>query len=122
MQGRPAHVVLDVGVGAGLQQSLSGVRAGVARRQVQGSFARAVCLVVEVCTLVDEVIYDVGRGVLLFLAVARLQSSPAAGRDHQRSESICGGDRRGQEREAVKRRRRGLLHGQQYTELGKHWG
>lgn len=57
---RATHVVLDIGVCTGLQKALSGVRASVAGSQVEGSFARAVCLVVEVSTLVDEVCDDLG--------------------------------------------------------------
>lgn len=70
MQRRPAHVVLDVGVGAGLQQAFGSVRTSVARSQVKRGFASAVSLVVKVGALVDEVVDHVGGGILLFLAVA----------------------------------------------------
>lgn len=85
---RATHVVLDISVGAGLQEAFSGIRASIAGSQVEGSFARAVCLVMEVGTLVDKVGYDLRRGVFLLLAVASLQASAAAGRDHQGGETI----------------------------------
>ena len=70
VQRRPAHIVLDVGVGAGLQEALRGVGPSVAGGQVKSGLPRAVGLVVEVSALVDEVVDHVGGGVLLFLAVA----------------------------------------------------
>ncbi len=88
MQRRPAHVVLDVGVSAGLQQAFGSVRASVAGGQVKSGFTCTVSLVVKVSALVDEVVDHVGRGILLFLAVARFQTSPAAGCNHQRCESV----------------------------------
>jgi len=97
---RAAHVVLDVGVGAGLQQALGGVGAGVAGGQVQRRLAGAVRLVVQVGALVDEVGDDLGRRVLhLLLAVARLQAAAAAGGDHQRGEAILVEKERQRERE-----------------------
>lgn len=65
------HVVLYVGVRAGLQQALGRVGARVAGGQVQGGLAGAVRLVVQAGALVDEVRDDRGR-VLLLLAVASL--------------------------------------------------
>lgn len=55
VKGSAAHVVLNVGVGAGLQKALGSIGAGVAGSQVESSLACAVSLVVEVGTLVYKI-------------------------------------------------------------------
>lgn len=91
MQWRAPHVVLDIGVCTGLQEPLGSIGTGVAGGQVQGGLSSAVCLVVQVGSLVDEVGDHAGRGLLVLLAVGRLQAPAAAGRDHQRGEAVCMG-------------------------------
>lgn len=88
MKRSAAHVVLHVGVGAGLQEAFGGIRSGVPSSQVERSLARTVSLVVEVGALVNEVRDDFCRGIFFLFTVAGLKSSAAAGSDHQGSETI----------------------------------
>jgi len=87
VEGCPAHVVLDVGIGASFQQALGSVGAGVPGSQVQSRLAGAVSLVVQAGALVNEIRNDGGSIVFLF-AVAGLQPSSAARGDHEGGEAI----------------------------------
>ena len=87
VQRRPARVVLGVGVGAGLEQSLGGVGAGVAGRQVERRLARLVHGGVGLGALHEQVLDD-GRRAVLFVVLARIQSVAAVRGDHERRETV----------------------------------
>lgn len=85
---RAAHVVLNVSIGARLQQAFGRVRAGVAGSQVQRCLAGPVRLIVQVGAVVDKVVDDFSRGIVICLTVFVLETAAAARRDHQRSETV----------------------------------
>lgn len=88
MQRGAPHVVLDVGIRAGLQQALGGIGTRVSGSQVQGGLPCAVRLVVQAGALVDEV-GDDGRCIFFFFAIACLKAPSTAGGDHEGCEAIC---------------------------------
>lgn len=94
MERRAAHVILDISIGARLQQALGRVRAGVAGSQVQGGLARPVRLIVQVGAVVDEVRDDISGRIFFCLAVFILNTAAAARRNHQWSETVYERDQR----------------------------